>query len=357
MKEMLSNSGNDWEAPQVRQQLFSHQLRVVRGVSAKDGEKHFHPLQLRSISSQTPLTFAFYLKVMSAGDKSLRYLPFCTPQEVFQDDWLTHLQAMKIDRLYFHNDDIDLVIDHLNDYLTLLELQEQDTTRQQMEMFYEHINLTLVRAWNAPGLGPHIHSVIRQVEWIIREIQQKEMPFHLLWEILLKDYSIYNHAVNVFLISLGFMLFTRYDYLDCRHMAVGALFHDVGLGRTPLEVILKPEPLSPEELQEIQKHPRHGYELLRDCPEFPAESLRLVLEHHENADGSGYPHNLSLNRQHPYTRILRLVDAYDSLTCQRSYRPAQGVFQALKTIRSQEGPRGPVFDHQVLAKFIQFLAV
>ncbi|MEW6387598.1 MAG: HD domain-containing phosphohydrolase [Thermodesulfobacteriota bacterium] len=341
----------------IRQQLFSHKLRVVRGVSPKDAEEKFCPLDLRSITPRASLTFPLFLKVINPSDNTLGYLLLCAPGEVFQEDWLTRLREMKIDRLYFHYDAIDQVIVHLNDFLTVLELQDQDTSKEKLEIFYEHMNLTLMRAWNAPRLGPHIHSVIRQVEWIIRELQQKELPFYLLWDILLKNYTVYNHAVNVFLISLGFMLFTRSDHYDCRNMAIGALFHDVGLGRLPQDVLLKPAPLNPEEWTEVRKHPRMGYELLRDCTEFPADSLQLVLEHHENADGSGYPLELPLKRQHPNSRILRLVDAYDALTCNRPYRPAQGVFGALKTIRSQEGPKGPVFDHQVLARFIQFLAV
>lgn len=85
------------------------------------------------------------------------------------------------------------------------------------------------------------------------------------------------------------------------------------------------------------------------------EALRLILEHHENSDGSGYPQRLELWRQHPYTQILRLVDAYDALTSHRPHRPARSAFQAVEVLQKQQGPEGPVFDQAVLKRFMKFL--
>ena len=88
----------------------------------------------------------------------------------------------------------------------------------------------------------------------------------------------------------------------------------------------------------------------------PDEVLRLILEHHENADGSGYPQALPLSRQHPWTRIMRVLDSYDSLTINRPYRAAYKPFEAIKILQETKGPRGPVYDLQTLKNFIRFHA-
>jgi HD-GYP domain-containing protein (c-di-GMP phosphodiesterase class II) len=87
----------------------------------------------------------------------------------------------------------------------------------------------------------------------------------------------------------------------------------------------------------------------------PEEVLRLTLEHHENADGSGYPRGLPLHRQHPWTRIIRLLDSYDSLTVNRPYREAFKPFNTLKILQETQGPRGPIYDSQIMKNFITFL--
>ncbi|MBI4644600.1 MAG: hypothetical protein HY743_12945 [Deltaproteobacteria bacterium] len=83
--------------------------------------------------------------------------------------------------------------------------------------------------------------------------------------------------------------------------------------------------------------------------------MRLVLEHHENADGSGYPQGLPLSRQHPWTRIIRLLDTYDSLTVIRPYRAAYKPSEAVKIMEEARGLRGPIYDPPTLKKFISFL--
>ena len=87
----------------------------------------------------------------------------------------------------------------------------------------------------------------------------------------------------------------------------------------------------------------------------PNEVLRLSLEHHENADGSGYPFGLPLSRQHPWTRIFRMLDSYESLTTNRPFRPAFQPFEAVKILQELRGSRGPVYDPLTLKKFLSFL--
>jgi HD-GYP domain-containing protein (c-di-GMP phosphodiesterase class II) len=179
----------------------------------------------------------------------------------------------------------------------------------------------------------------------------------LVWELLYRDYNLYNHSLNVCLLGMAMMLFLKKTRAESQLMGLVGLFHDVGMTRVSEELLSRIDPLTPDEILEIKRHPCLSYQMLKTYPAMPREGLRLVLEHHEDADGSGYPQSLPLVKQHPWTRIMRVVDTYDALTAYRPYRIAQTPFAALKFLQEQMGPRGPLFDLRTLKTFIRFLAL
>ena len=186
-------------------------------------------------------------------------------------------------------------------------------------------------------------------------MQKDKQALGLIWEVLTTRYNLYTHSANVCLLAVAMMLFMQKGVPDSQHVGLAALFHDVGMTRLPQEIFFKTSPLTQEEWYMVKHHPEIGQRLLRDCPILPLWGLRLILEHHENADGSGYPQGLPLKRQHRWTCLLRVADAYDSLTHNNLYRPNRTPFAALKEMKQQQGPRGPVFDPQTLDNFIRFL--
>ena len=74
-----------------------------------------------------------------------------------------------------------------------------------------------------------------------------------------------------------------------RDLAVGGLLHDVGKLSVPLDILQKPGPLDDAEFAEIRRHPEAGRKLLDELGGFPETVRRLVSDHHERLDGTGYP--------------------------------------------------------------------
>ena len=105
-----------------------------------------------------------------------------------------------------------------------------------------------------------------------------------------------------------------------RRLALGGLLHDMGKLSVPSAVLRKPGPLDDAEFAEIRKHPEAGERLLRDLGGFAPEVRRLVLDHHERLDGSGYPRGLRGDELDVETRILAVCDVYDALVSDRVYR-------------------------------------
>jgi HD-GYP domain-containing protein (c-di-GMP phosphodiesterase class II) len=110
-----------------------------------------------------------------------------------------------------------------------------------------------------------------------------------------------------------------------------ARVHDVGKITVRDAVLLKPGPLSPEELKEMREHVEAGARILGHLS-FYRDSLDVLLQHHERLDGSGYPKGLREDEILLPARILAVADAYDAMTTQRPYRPAKTPEEAVREL-------------------------
>lgn len=118
----------------------------------------------------------------------------------------------------------------------------------------------------------------------------------------------------------------------------GALLHDIGNIGIPDSILLKPAGLSQMEFDEMKLHPIIGAQIVR--PLSSAQAIRpLIRSHHEKLDGSGYPDGLGGEEIPELVKILSVVDVYDSLRSERSYREAFTHEDALE-ILIQEAERG-----------------
>jgi putative nucleotidyltransferase with HDIG domain len=130
----------------------------------------------------------------------------------------------------------------------------------------------------------------------------------------------YRHCLFVtgFAVAFAQHLGMRED--DQRRLARAALLHDVGKAYIPVDILDKPGVLSVEEMVEIQKHPRLGFDALAEQGGFPPEMLDVILHHHEFLDGTGYPDGLSGNQISDIVRLTTIVDIHAALVEKRAYR-------------------------------------
>ncbi len=137
-----------------------------------------------------------------------------------------------------------------------------------------------------------------------------------------------------------------------RALAVGGLLHDIGKLSVPDSILKRPGPLTDEEFGVIREHPERGHKLLVELGGFADPIKRLVLDHHERLDGTGYPRGLAAGDLDLATRILGVCDVYDALISTRVYRDAWTHEQALGLLR--EGV-GRLFDARCVAALERFV--
>jgi HD-GYP domain-containing protein (c-di-GMP phosphodiesterase class II) len=122
-----------------------------------------------------------------------------------------------------------------------------------------------------------------------------------------------------------------------RALAIGGLLHDVGKLSVPNSILQKPDSLDEAEFEIIKRHPANGRELLAELGGFSDSVTRLVLDHHERLDGTGYPRGIKADELTLETRILTVCDVYDALVSPRVYRGAWTIDRALALLRRETG--------------------
>lgn len=132
--------------------------------------------------------------------------------------------------------------------------------------------------------------------------------------------------------------------MDLLPLGLGAMFIDVGM--VPLEHIFRTGyELTAEDRAAIRLHPAKGADMLPDS--LPAGVKMVVRTHHEQYDGSGYPDGTTGDRQHVFTRIARICDAYDAGTAERVYKKAKSPARVIWEMLA--GPHKGCYD-PILAK-------
>lgn len=340
----------------LRQQFLNQNLKILRCPPTRQEDTPYLPILIKVLMAEERCTFPVYLKVSEGERGEIKYLPYLEEGEVLQRSWMESLARVGIERLYFHERDLDRVQAYLNNHL-LLTSADPEHYKGKFCILREHLTISLHRAFKNPALGANITQAKKSLGKLTNFMEQKGFPWKLVWDMLHQDYTLYNHSVNVALMGMALMVFLKKPGQARLTVGLAGLFHDLGLTQLKEELVNKVEPLGPEERELLKRHPELGFRLLQKNPQIPLDTLRLILEHHESADGSGYPRGLPLSRQHPYTRILFILEMYDGLTTFRPYRPAHPPFAALKILQEQRSDRGPACEPQTLKHFIQFLAL
>ncbi|WP_051323963.1 HD-GYP domain-containing protein [Candidatus Solirubrobacter pratensis] len=173
----------------------------------------------------------------------------------------------------------------------------------------------------AAYLGPRVHA--------------------LMARLAARDESTGDHTRRVALLAARVGDDLKLSATARRHLAVGGLLHDIGKLSVPLEILQKPAALADEEFAAIKRHPGDGRKLLDELGGFPAEICRLVSDHHERLDGSGYPRGLKAPELNLQTRILAVCDVYDALVSDRVYRPAWTPERALALLHQESHAYDP----------------
>jgi HD-GYP domain-containing protein (c-di-GMP phosphodiesterase class II) len=224
-------------------------------------------------------------------------------------------------KLKKHRDLLEIIIQERTAELRSLnkKLQQEIEERKSIQKMLKHSNLQLQH---------NIDEIVRAMSLTLEE----------------RDRYTAGHQRRTTELALAIAQEMGRPHHEQRGLQMAGLIHDMGKISVPGEILSKPGGLNDAELQLIKRHPQVAYDILHQI-DFPWPVDRIVLEHHEKIDGSGYPRGLSGGDILLEARILCVADVVETMETHRPYRPSLGRAAALEEISKN---RGKLYDPQVV---------
>jgi putative nucleotidyltransferase with HDIG domain len=162
-----------------------------------------------------------------------------------------------------------------------------------------------------------------------------------------RDSETHGHSERVVTYSLRLGREYGLTSEKLKALEFGSLLHDIGKIGVPDSILRKPGKLTEEEWVKMREHPVHGQQILRGI-EFLEGAARVVAQHHETWEGSGYPLGLREEDVDVCARIFAVADAFDAITSDRVYRRGKSYQEAAQELDDWAGRQ---FDPKVVEAF------
>jgi len=163
-----------------------------------------------------------------------------------------------------------------------------------------------------------------------------------------KKYDIHKHSKEITKISHKFGKKLNLDNEKIKELILSSSLHDIGLLCIPDKILRKKSELNNDEWEKAKTHPEIGYRIARASDKY-THIAENILYHHENWDGSGYPSGLKNTEIPLFSRIIRIVDAYNSMVNKEIYREKLSPAKAIEELKKNAGTE---FDPELVNIFI-----
>jgi len=245
------------------------------------------------------------------------------------------------------SDDIDSIVDVISPVL------RAEAINNVKKIYKEFVNEESVKDIKSGKINlfkenPYVKELQYTVDFIIDEVLLNKDALVELVDIKKMDNYIYEHSVNVAVLSLVVGLELKLNEKDLRKMVIASLLMDIGNNFVNQDSLKAERKLNDKEYEDVKEHVAKGYEFLRDCTDINVYIRNIILQHHERIDGKGYPYSLKGDNIDRLAKIISIADTYDSLTSDRPFRPAYNPDEALELIM---GSAGTQFDFKLVNVF------
>ncbi len=207
------------------------------------------------------------------------------------------------------------------------ELQEAKEIREDAVRFVNS-SMDQILIGKFPDLNK-IYDLVRRMQ---HSIERNYDALSLLTRIRKKDEYTLVHSISVSTLMLRMCRYLNIHSDQALHLAIGALFHDIGKAEIDERILNKPGILTDQEFNEMKKHAQKSATVLKDVSELPTEVYDIALHHHENWDGSGYPTGLMENQISFGAQLTAICDVFDAVTSDRCYRQGLSSVEGLKIV-------------------------
>lgn len=221
-------------------------------------------------------------------------------------------------------------VDYTNDKTTYTQRLMSSPKFQQFQSDYA-LNISYLKenfeAIIAGGGSECQDLLLENCESLFKSKTSLEL-FDMLHNMRTVGDAVYAHSLNVALISRAIGKWLQLNKADLDILTLAGLLHDIGKTQIPEDILNKPGKYTPEEWELVKSHTLAGNKLLYNKG-FNSRIPLAALQHHERADGSGYPRGLAGDEIDDFASIIAIADVYDGMTCTRSYKDPLCSFQVI----------------------------
>ncbi|MBN2795665.1 MAG: HD-GYP domain-containing protein [Clostridia bacterium] len=193
--------------------------------------------------------------------------------------------------------------------------------------------------------------MVRNSKHFIEQASTTDRIYEMIHQIQEKDQYTEDHSNNTGNLAVQIATMMKLSEKKIQNILLAGKIHDVGKLNIPIEIINKPGKLTVEEFEIVKKHSQYGYDIvMKEIGK--NEIAKIVLDHHERLDGSGYPNNLQGDEISIEARIMAVADSYDAMISSRPYKEPISVKDAIEDLRRNVGTW---YDKDVVASLVEII--
>ncbi|OFZ46462.1 MAG: hypothetical protein A2381_02010 [Bdellovibrionales bacterium RIFOXYB1_FULL_37_110] len=279
-----------------------------------------------------------YIKLLHAGDS-------------FEPETIKKYRSEKnVEYLYFRTQDRGLYVRYMNKLLEKVMSMKSVSTTQKVSLI-KNMTEKYVEEIYTNGIQPHLiedgKDICKHIDSLIHEDPKLSNVIKQLQDF---DPNAYSHAfLVVFFSSLICNKLSWATRGTLEKVTMGAMLHDIGkLKLSKTLSLLDTKDMSEEQLKEYKQHPQLGVDMLADMPSVKEPIKQIVFQHHETADGGGFPRGITGIKIYPLAQIVGLVDLCAVIMKRKKVKPVEAFTEMMRDEKNLQR-----FDQNLFVAFAQ----
>ncbi len=322
---------------------------------SKKAHDSYFTIPFNLILEEQPLPYPIYVN-SSSRESVERFVKIVAHGETLNVQQIEGFK--KYLRVYVKESDRDKYLESLAFNKNVLDVEKVSVIKDSAIKYLDDI-FSPSKEFNTKILGEAIqgcHESMKSMVTVIRDYDINKLK-DLIGDLSFHDFYTYDHSINV-------SMYTVLIYKTLRPSApleelisagLGGLLHDLGKTKIPTDILNNTGKLTDDEFNIIKTHPEIGAKLFSesspDLPGIDKEAIkRVIIEHHENWDGSGYPNKIEGKDQHLFSRVCSIADFFDAITTKRSYSDVLPIEDALSVMEKTVGKK---LDPKLFSFFVE----
>lgn len=328
-----------FEISYLKDLLEGHQSLgdLMAGVPKKEGtsaetevamnDENFSRIKIDEFYSAQAVLFDIFIKL-----NDNKYLKILHAGDSFSKERIDkYKNDKKVDSLYFHNSDRRKYIQY-NNYLAKKFISNENIPAYNKVVVLKNVSEQYIAEVFTVGIKPQVIEQGREVcETVYQLIESQPDLFTVLRSFQNFDPNAYSHAFLVTLYSTAIIKqFEWQSKTTIETTAMACMFHDIGKTLLPKEFLnMSVSDMSPEQLEQYQKHPELGLQIIESCRSINNSVKQIILQHHEAYDGTGFPHQKKGNKILTLANIVCLVDDFVHIMIDQKLQPTEALRKIL----------------------------